>query len=178
MEFLPETNVPAYDPFDGVARRQLDRLQGALRANGLKTGELLETPFGVGFGVAWSETRFSVVSATYEETVPFAYVTAGVLKDVPRTRQALLEVCNSLTRDNPAFPAFLHDAEEGWDVLFSARVPVEVLMSQLQYFRLLLEYGPGSAELALERFAAGGIPTTGRHTWSEDVPRLIMRSVI
>jgi hypothetical protein len=171
-------SVPAFDPFDGAASRQLDRLQEAVRAIGLKTGEVRETPFGVGFGVAWSDTRFSVVSATYEETVGFIYVTAGVLKAVPQARRPLLEVCNGLTRDNPLFPAFLHDAEAGWDVLLSARSPVEVLMSQPAFFRLLLEYGPGTAELALERFAAEGISTAERHTWSEDVPRLIIRSVM
>jgi hypothetical protein len=58
-------SVPAFDPFDGAASRQVDRLQGAAHAIGLKTREVRETPFGVGFGVAWSDTRFSVVSATY-----------------------------------------------------------------------------------------------------------------
>jgi hypothetical protein len=171
-------SAPAFDPFDGAARRQVERLQGAVHAIGLKTGEVRETPFGAGFGVAWSDTRFSVVSAAFEETVVYVYVTAGVLKNVPQARQALLEVCNGLTRDNPLFPAFLHDAEAGWDVLLSARSPAEVLMTQPAYFRLLLEFTPGAAEQALERFAAEGIPTSERHTWSEDIPRLIMRSVM
>jgi hypothetical protein len=167
----------SFDPFDGAARRQLNRLEATVSDLGLKFQELPECPLGLGFGVAWSATAFTVVSVNFEESVSLANVVAGVLKSVPQDRLAILNTCNLVTKDHPLFATYLHDASAGWDVLVGQRLPVDLLESQSGFFGQLLEYDPIRAESAVEKFAAAGI-ASARHTWdADDLQHLLIRGL-
>jgi len=170
--------VMSLDPFGGVARRALEKLEVTVGGLGLKVHVLPECPFGVGFGVAWSETRFSVVSVNFEESVYQANVVAGVLKDVPQLREPILDACNSMTRDHPLFATYLHDAEAGWDILIGQRMPIDLLVAESQFFAQVLKHNPVQAEGAIQKLAEAGINSSSRHMWNaEDSGRLLIRSL-
>lgn len=165
------------DPSNGLARSQLERLKVVVSQLGLNYYELPACPFGLGVAIAESETRFVLLSVFFEPGVGVAYTTSGVLKNVEHDRPRVLEVCNARTRDNPLFPIYLHDADEGWDILASQRLPIDLLVNNPQFLEEHIQAYRVIIEKALPAFQEAGVRGE-RHKWSEDLPRLLVRSLI
>jgi len=167
-----------FDDMLGPAIRQLDRVKVATADVGLPYVDVPSCPFGVGFVVSWSDARF-VLASVPGGTVETLYLTCGVLRDIEHDRLAALDQCNQLTRDNPAYPVFLHDAEVGWDILVQMCVPAALVDAVPQMFRGWCEHLPYVAERARQAFAAeldvGGVPHSLRR--ADELSRLLVRSL-
>lgn len=117
------------------ARLMLMGVQRLLRDSGLTFSDVGDVGFGVGISVPLHGDDFSVISVMAStglcEVVNLAI---GVLKDVEQGRLAVLDRCNELTRDNHAYPYFLHGTEAGWDILLQVRMPLGVAVAAPSYF--------------------------------------------
>lgn len=165
------------DPFEGVAAGRLREIEQALVSADLRYIQLPESPFGVGLSVSYGNDRYSIISINYGEAPYNAFVSSGVLRDVHQDRAVLLDACNTATRNNPAFPVFLHDAENGWDVIASSGFPIHLLARNPGFLREYLN--AQACELVaqqrevLQGLGVGGVPYT-----AEDFPRLLIRSLL
>lgn len=166
-----------FDDLVDPARPALARAERVLSARGLTTTPLPDVPFGVGFGVAFSGGTYSVVSVGAGGNESIVQLSVGVLKDLQKHRLEILDECNSLTRDNTAYPYFLHDADAGWDVLLQVRLPVQLVESGSSYFAALVEQLPQyvvPARNKLQQLAAGS-----PYEWTaDDTSRLLIRSLV
>src|SRR2546422_477806 len=93
------------------ASRQLQRIKGLVGQLDLKYQDIRPSPLGVGIGVAWSETRFVVLSVPVTPTLLF--ITAGVLRDINQDPLTALTICNARNQGTTAYPFFLHYADSG-----------------------------------------------------------------
>lgn len=156
------------------AVEQLDRVRAALTYDYVELGHAL---VGVGVGVYWEDGDFVVLSVAAGGNEHTLNLTAGVLKDVEHDRLAVLAVCNSLTRDNAAYPMFLHDAEAGWDVVVQQRYPLDVLLASPRLLADLSRALPTMAAVGRARCRQAGV--VGRpYTWPADGKRLLFRSLL
>ena len=160
------------------AVRGLDRVKALASRIGLRYAELQPCPFGLGIAAAWSETRFVLMSTAAGGGSDQVYLTCGVLRDIHPDRLAALDACNSLTRDNPAYPMFLHDAEAGWGILMQTSLNIPLIERVPDLFEVTCR---GLPELAEQRRTAllgknlGGSP----FRWSgDDLQQLLIRSVV
>ena len=102
----------------------------------------------------------------------------GVLKDLPHERLPILDVCNELTGNNAAFPAYLHDAPSGWDVLIQQRYIIDMAIASPVTFRSMLEFLPMVAAEARSKFAANNIQGRQYEFNPSDIKRLLDRSLM
>lgn len=153
----------------------MDRIKTALSEVGIRFSDVGKVG---GMGVWFGETDYIVLSVQALSTVGALYITSGVLKDISADRLAILDICNNLTRDNPTYPVFLDDSEDGWDVLLQQRFPIDRLLANLPIFKSYVEEFPGWARHARQRFALAGLQGQV-HAWNaDDVRRLVLRSVM
>ncbi|WFE53889.1 hypothetical protein [Micromonospora sp. WMMD1155] len=161
-----------------LARRQLEQTKNALTNIGLEYVELGPFVMGVGVAVPYGPTDYVVISISGGGSESVLNLTSGVLQDVPRDPLPILSVCNDITRDNPTFPHFLHDAEAGWAVLVQHRTLATVLYDAPALMRVVVENLPVVARDSREKLAAAGV--VGRpYAWnSEDANHLLIRSMM
>jgi hypothetical protein len=161
-----------------LARQQLEQAKCALARLGLEYFELDPFLIGVGVGVAFAPTDFVVVSVSAGGSESMLNFASGVLRDLPRNRPKILDVCNEITRNNPTFPHFLHDAEAGWDVLVQLRLPATVMYGAPRFMRTIVENLPVAAQQSREKLAAAGVE--GRpYSWNAtEVTHLLQRSLM
>jgi hypothetical protein len=102
-----------------------------------------------------------------------------VLKNVIKDRHGLLENCNRATRNNSAYPVFLHDAEAGWDILTQQQFPVEHVIANPGFMRANVENLPIAASRTRQTLLQNGV-TGSVHSWStgEDLRSLLIRSMM
>lgn len=95
-----------------------------------------------------------------------------------RDSSVVLNACNDLTGNNPAFPTFLHDAEIGWDVLIQNSFPVQLLVDVPEFFFSCVSALPSAANdarVTLVDLGIGGNP----YRWNKhDVDRLFVCSFV
>lgn len=136
-------------------------------------------PFAMGKGVAvgWSEDHFAMLSVGMFAEQQFN-ITYGVLRNITQNREAALEYCNLHNQNLAAYPVYLHDAANGWDILQQNVLPMQVLRDAPQF--VVGYFLSGSSEIidtlratAVDR-GVGGEP----YRWSEDdVGRLLAKSL-
>ena len=88
-------------------------------------------------------------------------VTVGVLRDiVEHDALGVLAECNRRTRDNAAYPLFLHDQPDGWDVLLQFRVPNLAVLASPEYLNAVVGQLPTmGSEIRAEMINEfGGLP--------------------
>lgn len=165
------------DDFLAPARPTLARALQIVTGAGLQYQDLGQSMVGVGAAVAFGPEAFSLVSVAAGGTENVVNLTIGVLKNVRQDRLAVLDKCNRLTRDNPAYPYFLHDAEIGWDILLQVRIPILVVNDAPGYFLALLQQLP---EISIEgREAISAVAGGQPYQWNQnDCQRLLQRSLM
>jgi hypothetical protein len=165
------------NPVTGNAIQQLDRVKKALARLGIKFFELNWDVFGAGVGIARDGEGFIVLSVSGPAD-GVLNITVGILKNVAHERLRLLELCNSLTRDNTAFPVYLHDAPDGWDVHVQQRYLIDLLEDEPWFFRACVENLPATAESTRVKFQEAGIAGEP-YIWNKsDAQRLLVRSLV
>jgi hypothetical protein len=156
----------------------LNEIRQALTQGGLKYLDAGPFVMGGGVAVAWSDTFFAMLSFGnfLDQQLNITY---GVLRNINQDRLGALEYCNLYNQNFAAYPTYLHDAENGWDVLQQNVLPMQVLRDAPQ-FVLGFHLG-GSAQIvddlrakAVER-GLGGVP----YRWNdEDVNQLLAKSLM
>lgn len=166
------------DELLGPAQRQLEQAKGALTKIGLRYTELDPFMMGVGVGVPFGPADYVVISVSGGGSESMLNVTSGVLQDLPQDPLKILTVCNELTRDNPTFPHFLHDAQAGWAVLVQHRTLATVLYDVPDMMQVIVENLPVIARQSREKLTAAGV--AGRpYDWNAtDANHLLVRSLM
>lgn len=161
------------------AQRNLAILRSLAESGGFACSDVIGPPFAVRFCVGEPGLRrFVMVSVlAFDDGEHTAVLTTPVLKDVTQRRARVLELCNELTRDDPAHPCVLHRTDEGADVLIKQSFPLDLLTRAPRFFRATLDGLPSVASVARERAADAGI-TGATYAWSgADFWRLSTRSM-
>lgn len=170
----PEAKTAA--PWLEPAVQKLTKIKNLLDEAGLKYVDLGEGLNCVGVGLTRDEGGWAVVSVAAGGLENAVTITVGVLKDVTQDRPTVLEACNAATRDNPTYPVFLHDAQQGWDILVQQQFHIDLVLKNPGYFRGSLENLPRYAELRRPDLQTAGIEGH-EYTWNdEDRRRLLIRS--
>lgn len=161
-----------------LARQQLEQAKTALTKIGLKYVELDPFVMGVGVGVPFGPSDYVVISVSGGGNESMLNVTSGVLQDLPQDPLKILTICNELTRDNPTFPHFLHDAQAGWAVLVQHRALATVLYDVPGMMQVIVENLPVIARECREKLTAAGV--AGRpYDWNAtDANHLLVRSLM
>ena len=167
------------DELVALARPQLERIKVLCTRTGLKYVDLPPEFMGVGIAVGFGQTDFVILSVMSGGSENQLMITSGVLNDIKRDRLAALEAANTLTRDNPAYPVYLHDAEVGWALLMQQTHFVEMLLDLPEYFsncvRALPRVIVGYRNIISEKWDLGGRPWE----WTpEDHQSLLFRSMM
>jgi hypothetical protein len=156
----------------------LNEIRQTLTRAGLKYVDADRFVMGGGVAVAWSETFFVMLSVAnfLDEQLNITY---GVLRNINQDRLAALEYCNLHNQNFSAYPAYLHDAENGWDILQQNVLPLQILRESPQF--VLGFYLGGSSQIVDDLRAKatevglGGEP----YRWNEeDVNRLLAKSLM
>lgn len=172
----PPPEAKAAAPWLALAVRQLGKIKNLLGEAGLTYVDLGEGFNCAGVGLTWGEAHWAVVSVAAGGLENAVTITVGVLKDVTQDRPTVLDACNAMTRDNPTYPVFLHDAQKGSDILMQLQLPIDLMLKNPDYFRANLEHLPQYAELRRPDLQKAGIDG-GEYTWNdEDRRRLLIRS--
>ncbi|WP_410644967.1 hypothetical protein [Amycolatopsis sp. lyj-346] len=172
----PPPEAKAAAPWLEPAVRQLSKIKNLLDEAGLKYADLGEGLNCVGVGLTWDKGGWAVVSMAAGGLEDAVTITVGVLKDVTQDRPTVLDACNATTRDNPTYPIFLHDAQQGWDVLVQQQFHVDLVLTNPDYFRGCLANLPRYAELRRPDLRKAGIEGLD-YTWNdENLRRLLIRS--
>lgn len=161
-----------------LAQRQLEQAKDALTKIGLRYTELDPFIMGVGVGVPFGPADYVVISVSGGGNESMLNVTSGVLQDLSQDPLKILSICNDLTRDNPTFPHFLHDAQAGWAVLVQHRTLATVLYDVPGMMQVIVENLPVIARQSREKLTAAGV--TGRpYDWNAtDANHLLIRSLM
>ncbi len=156
----------------------LNEIRQTLTQAGLKYIDAAPFVMGGGVAVAWSESFFAMLSVAnfLDQQLNITY---GVLRNINQDRLAALDYCNRHNQNLAAYPTYLHDAENGWDVLQQNVLPMQVLRDAPQF--VLGFYLGGSSQIVDELRAKaveqglGGVP----YQWNdEDVNRLLATSLM
>jgi hypothetical protein len=159
------------------AARQLQRVKASLAGLGLQFFELGRDVFGAGVGVAQGNESFIVLSVS-GAAGGILNMTAGLLKNVTQERFLLLELCNTLTRDNAAFPVYLHDAPDGWDVHMQQRYLIDLLEEAPWFLQACVENLLAVAEATRAKLQEAGIAGERYIRSGSDGRRLLTRSLV
>jgi len=177
----PATAAPApteeSDSLLAPAVVRLDRVKKAVSEVGLRYVDLGEAVVGVGIGLSWSPTDWVVISIAAGGFEDLVAITAGVLKDVERDRPRILDECNTRTRENITYPVYLHDAQDGWDVLVQQRFHIDVLLTVPGLLHGTLSNLPIHAQRTRDEFREHGLRGE-THEWNADTTRLLIRSLL
>jgi hypothetical protein len=159
------------------AKATLERFKSLITQIGWKYVELPEAPVGVGIAVSFGDTRYTVLSVIGggEDRLN---ITAGILRNIQQDQITALGLCNGMTRDNPAYPIYLHEALIGWDILVSNMFPIRMLFESPTFFANTVRGLPLVAEKVRPQFLEaklGGQP----FNWNdEDLNRLLLVSML
>ncbi|MEH0929071.1 hypothetical protein [Micromonospora sp. CPCC 205558] len=161
-----------------LARQQLEQTMNVLTKIGLEYVELDPFVMGVGVAVPYGPADYVVISVSGGGSESLLNLTSGVLQDLSQEPLPILDACNKITRDNPIFPHFLHDAEAGWSVLVQHRALATVLYDVRGLMQVVVENLPVIARASREKLAAAGV--VGRpYTWNPaDANHLLIRSLM
>jgi hypothetical protein len=160
-----------------AARLSLSQVRRLTAEAGLSYVDLEENPAGVGIAVRFGEqcVLLSVIAGGSEEQV---YITTGILHDVKRDRTVILDLCNDMVRDNPAYPIYLHDDESGWDILLSNVYPIRALAALPEFFQNSVRALPEVAESARGRFLEADLGGEAFGSERSDLSRLLAESIL
>ncbi|HEX4214624.1 MAG TPA: hypothetical protein VIA06_15005 [Candidatus Dormibacteraeota bacterium] len=163
--------------FLAAARLSLSQVKRLTAQVGLAYVELDENPAGVGIAVEFGQqcVILSIIAGGSEGQL---YITTGVLRDVKRDRTAILDLCNDMVRDNPAYPIYLHDDEAGWDVILGNAFPVRALAASPDFFQDLVQALPEVATAARNRFVEVGLGGEPFGSDRRDLSRLLAESIL
>lgn len=153
---------------------QLSRLKGVVAGARLPYVDL--QPMMLASAVAVGPPDAHLVVTVVEGQHHNAFLTCGILRDTNRDRGALLEVANSRTWSNPAYPVFLHDAEAGWDLLMQVSYPIQLLLDVPPFFIGLLRRMPAEANQARQHACDSGIAGHPYLWGTDNLARLHIRS--
>lgn len=169
--------TPASRDLLAAARLSLSQVRELTAQIGLAPLDLDENPAGVGIAVEFEEqcVILSIIAGGSESQL---YITTGVLRDVKRERAAILDLCNDMVRDNPAYPIYLHDKDESWDVILSNVFPIRFLAAQPEFFQNSILALPEVAEAARSRFVQAGLGGEPFSADREDLDRLLAESIL
>ena len=131
------------------AQRNLAALRSLAEGGGFACSDVVGPPFAVRFCVGEpGQRRFVMVSIlAFDDGENMVVLTTPVLKDVVQRRNRVLDLCNELTWENPAYPCVLHQTDEGADVLIKQRYPQDLLVTAPDFFRSKLESLPSVASV-------------------------------
>lgn len=158
------------------AWRSLQTVQELTAAVGLKYCKLRESAMSVGIGVGFSDTDFAVASIMGGGNESHVVLACGVLRDIDQHEYEALRFCNTQTRDRPAYPSYLHDADFGWDILQVCSFPLQILANSPAFYKAMLQGLPEvAASVRSEaQLILGGTP----YRWASDLDRLLLRSTL
>jgi hypothetical protein len=161
-----------------AARVTLERIKTLTTQVGLTYVELPEFLAGVGIAIGFASTQFTVLSVMGGGNENQINVTAGILRDIRQDRAKVLDLCNGMVRDNPAYPIYLHDAEIGWDILVSNIFPVALLVNNPDFFANSVKALPMMADTVRSEFTEAGLGGQV-FTWdADDRQRLFIESMM
>ena len=161
------------------AQQNLAALRSLAESGGFACSDVVGPPFAVRFCVGEpGQRRFVMVSVmAFDDGERMVVLTTPVLKDIAQRRNRVLDLCNELTWENPAYPCVLHQTDEGADMLIKQRYPHDLLVAAPDFFRGKLDGLPSVAAVARERASDVGI-TGSTYAWSAaDFWRLSTRSM-
>jgi hypothetical protein len=162
-----------------VAQRNLADLRALAVTHGHACSDVVGPPYAVRFCVGEpGQRRFVMVSVlAFDDGEHRAVLTTPVLKGVHQRRSRVLDLCNVLTRENPAYPCVLHETDEGADLLIKQCYPHDMLCAAPDFFSCKLHSLPSVAAVTRERADEEGI-SGGAYEWSgADFWRLSTRSM-
>jgi hypothetical protein len=162
-----------------IAERNLADLRTLAETHGHSCSDVVGPPYAVRLCVgAPGLRRFVMVSVlAFDDGEHRAVLTTPVIKGVQQRRNRVLDLCNVLTRENPAYPCVLHETDEGADLLIKQCYPHDMLVAAPDFFSGKLHSLPSVAAVIRERAAEEGI-TGGTYAWSAaDFWRLSTRSM-
>ena len=167
------------EEWEAAARRTIGVIDQTLAHLGFNAVDLTGPGLiGLGRAVGWPDDKYCMISVGLGGSETMVNVVNGVLRDIRQDRMPALEACNRLTRDNSTFPCVLHDAEAGWDILLSQRLPISVFALDPDFLKTCLEAQlmiADSIREDLEIVSLGG----NRYRWNDDdVNRLLIRSLL
>lgn len=160
-----------------AARLSMSQVRELAAQIGFASTDLDENPAGVGIAIEFGEqcVVLSVIAGGSEGQL---YITTGVLRDVKRERTAILDLCNDMVRDNPAYPIYLHDGEESWDVILSTVYPIRTLTALPEFFQNSIQALPEVAAVARNRFVEAGLGGEPFGSGRSDLDRLLAESIL
>jgi hypothetical protein len=172
---------PGLSDIDDAERRvaaSLDEVRRTLSAAGVKYVDAGGFVMGSGVAVAWSETFYAILSIAnfLDQQLNITY---GVLRHINQDRLAALEFCNLHNQNMAAYPTYLHDAENGWDILQQNVLPLQILLEAPQF--VLGFYLDGSSQTVDDLRAKAAERNLGGEPcrWnSDDVHRLLAKSLM
>lgn len=162
----------------GAAKATMERIKALTTQVGMTYVELPEVLAGVGIAVRFGETQFTVLSVMGGGNEGQLNLTAGVLRDIQQNRLEALALCNSLVRDNPAYPTYLHEAQVGWDILVSNMLPVSLLIQVPLFFTASVRALPQMADSIRPEFVEAGLGGQPFHWNEDDLNRLLLVSIM
>lgn len=170
-------NVQEPEDLLAAAKATLERIKSLIAQVGWKYIELPEAPIGVGIAIAFEGTQYVVLSVSYSLEDQLN-ITSGILRDIQQDRLTALGLCNSMVRDNPAYPIYLHDAPMGWDILVSNLFPLRVLFESPTFFANTVRGLPLVAENVRPKFLEAGLGGQPFNLDMENLNRLLAVSML
>jgi hypothetical protein len=156
----------------------MERIKALIIQVGWTYIELPEFPMGVGIAVGFGPTQYTMLSVMGGGSEGQLNITAGILCDIRQDRLTALNLCNGIVRDNPAYPVYLHEAQNGWDILVSNIFFAQLLLENPVFFVKSVSALPQVADIIRPKFVEaelGGRP----FNWdAEDRHRLFIKSML
>lgn len=162
-----------------AAKQQLEKIKALCSHSALKYVDLPPEVMGVGIAIGFGQTDYVILSILGGDSSNQLMITSGIFTEIKRNRAAALEAANHFTRDNTAYPVYLHDADIGWALLMQQTHSIELLLEVPQYFnncvrglpQVVIEY----RNIISENWDLGGRPWE----WApEDHKALLIRSMM
>lgn len=169
--------IPSHDPALAKAIQQIDRIKSALAAVGIRFRELGRDVFGVGLGITSDNSDFLVLSISGPAD-GVLNITAGILKNVSHERHRLLELCNTLNRDNASCPVYLHDAPDGWDIHVQQRHLISLLEAAPWFLCVCIENLLAVTQAIRSKLQEAGVGGQPYQWNTPDTQRLLTRSLV
>lgn len=156
----------------------LNEIRQALTAAGLKYVDAGHFVMGAGVAVAWADGLYALLSVANFLDNQFS-ITYGVVRDIHMDRPAALELCNRHNQNIAAYPAYLHDAQNGWDILQQNVLPLQVLRDAPQFvFGFYLTGNPQIVDGLRSQAVAAGLGGQPYRWDQENLGRLLPRSLL
>ncbi len=149
------------------AKKNMEQIKALTTQIGWNYIDLPEFLAGVGIAIGFGPTQYTVLSVMGGGNEGQLNIIAGALRDIRQDRLTTLDLCNSLVRDNPMYPVYLHDAEVGWDIVVSNVFFVQLLLENPSFFANSVRALPKVADLVRPKFLEAGL--SGQpFSWDEE----------